>query len=188
MNIIIRSYGSDSCYCRPDTTWERENKDFYSPDCVKEISWCPILFVKISKAGKCIGKKFVSRYYEGLNFGALLYCVTDSENFNLAYTSSADHSSLLPSSLFNLETIEKEDNVFEVRKNGEVIFSTTGKSLIETIENTICKASQLTSIRIGDHIAIELNEISKLIDRNEAEARFKADYCGNNLFDIGVIF
>jgi hypothetical protein len=188
MNIIVRTYGSDSCYCRPDTTWERENKDFYSPDCVKEISWCPILFVKISKAGKCIGKKFVSRYYEGLNFGALRYCVTDSENFNLAYTSSADHSSLLPSSLFNLETIEKEDNVFEVRKNGEVIFSTTGKSLIETIENTICKASQLTSIRIGDHIAIELNEISKLIDRNEAEARFKADYCGKNLFDIGVIF
>lgn len=188
MNIIVKPYGSDLCYCRPDTTWERENKDFYSPDCVKEISWCPILFVKISKAGKCIGKKFVSRYYEGLNFGALLYCVTDSENFNLAYTSSADHSSLLPPSLFNLETIEKEDNVFEVRKNGEVIFSTTGKSLIETIENTICKASQLTSIRIGDHIAIELNEISKLIDRNEAEARFKADYCGNNLFDIGVIF
>lgn len=188
MNIIVKPYGSSHCYCRPDTTWERENKDFYSPDCVKEISWCPILFVKISKAGKCIGKKFVSRYYEGLNFGALLYCVTDSENFNLAYTSSADHSSLLPSSLFNLETIEKEDNVFEVRKNGEVIFSTTGKSLIETIENTICKASQLTSIRIGDHIAIELNEISKLIDRNEAEARFKADYCGKNLFDIGVIF
>ena len=188
MNIIVKPYGSDLCYCRPDTTWERENKDFYSPDCVKEISWCPILFVKISKAGKCIGKKFVSRYYEGLNFGALLYCVTDSENFNLAYTSSADHSSLLPSSLFNLETIEKEDNGFEVRKNGKVIFSTTGKSLIETIENTICKASQLTSIRIGDHIAIELNEISKLIDRNEAEARFKADYCGKNLFDIGVIF
>ena len=32
MNIIIKPHGSNSCYCRPDTTWERENKDFYVPE------------------------------------------------------------------------------------------------------------------------------------------------------------
>ena len=69
MNIIVKPYGSGLCYCRPDTTWERENKDFYSPECVKELHWSPIIFVRISKAGKCIGGKFASRYYDEFALG-----------------------------------------------------------------------------------------------------------------------
>ena len=91
MNIIVKPYGSSLCYCRPDTTWERENKDFYSPECVKELHWAPIVFARISKAGKCIGGKFVSRYYDGYSFGVLLYC----NDGPLAFTSCADHTSRL---------------------------------------------------------------------------------------------
>lgn len=74
MNIIVKPYGSSICYCRPDTTWERENKDFYSPECVNEIHWTPVVFARISKAGKCVGKKFVERYYDGVGCGMLMYC------------------------------------------------------------------------------------------------------------------
>ena len=74
MNISVKPYGSNLCYCRPDTTWERENKDFYSPECVNEIYWTPVVFARICKAGKCISEKFVERYYDAFNFGALMYC------------------------------------------------------------------------------------------------------------------
>ena len=74
MNIIVKPYGSTLCYCRPDTTWERENRDFYSPECVNEICWTPVIFARISKAGKCVSGKFVERYYDGFNFGVLMYC------------------------------------------------------------------------------------------------------------------
>lgn len=191
MNIIVKPYGSSLCYCRPDTTWERENKDFYSPECVKELHWAPIVFARISKAGKCIGGKFASRYYDAFNFGALIYCHT-SESSDIAFTSCADHTSLLPAPMYNPVVMESEENIFEVRKNGENIFSSRDNaieaSLKELIEEAICTASQLTTLRIGDFIAVELAPVSLMAASSDGKAALKATYCENELFDMKVIF
>ena len=191
MNIIVKPYGSSLCYCRPDTTWERENKDFYSPECVKELHWAPIVFARICKAGKCIGGKFAPRYYDAFNFGALLYCHT-SESPDIAFTSCADHTSLLPAPLYNPVVMENEENIFEVKKNGEKIFASQDisieASLKEVIEDAICKASRLTSLRIGDFIAVELAPVSLMAASCDGETSLKATYCENELFDIKLIF
>ena len=191
MNIIVKPYGSSLCYCRPDTTWERENKDFYSPECVNELHWAPIVFARICKAGKCIGCKFAPRYYDAFNFGALLYCHT-SESPDIAFTSCADHTSLLPAPLYNPVVMENEDNIFEVKKNGEKIFTSRDisieASLKEVIEDAICKASQLTTLRIGDFIAVELAPVSLMAASCDGETSLKATYCENELFDIKLIF
>ncbi len=187
MNIIVRPYGSDSCYCRPDTTWERENKDFYSPDCINELHWAPILFVRISKAGKCIGAKFASRYWDAFGFGALMYlgdfmpCI--------ASASCADHTSLLPFPLYNPIVLENEENTYEVLKNNESIFNiSAGEALKMRIEETICKASQLTSLRIGDFVAVELASLAPLASRPDGQASFKATFCENESYNFKVIF
>ncbi len=187
MNIIIRPYGSETCHCRPDTTWERENKDFYSPECVNDLHWAPILFVRISKAGKCIGGKFVSRYYDAFGFGALMYIGDFMPD--TASASCADHTSLLPFPLYNPIVLENEDHRFEVHKNDKSIFSIAGGSALKTeIETAVSKASQLTSLRIGDFVAIELTHTAPLAARSEKSAAFKAEYCGNELYSIRLIF
>ncbi len=187
MNIIVKPYGSDSCYCRPDTTWERENKDFYSPECVNELHWAPILFVRISKAGKCIGDRFASRYYDAFGFGALMYagdlmpCV--------ASASCADHTSLLPFPLYNLLVLDNDEVEYEVMKNDESIFKTAaGLKLRDDIEEALCKASQLTSLRIGDFVALELAPVSALASRADGKVSFKATFCENELYNIQLIF
>lgn len=195
MNIIVRPYDSSMCYCRPDTTWERENKDFYVPGSIDVIDWAPILFVRISKAGKCIGKKFASRYYDAFNYGALLYCRKEGSD-EIAFTSCADHSSLLPAPLYNPVVLESPDNIFEVSRNGEASFAypASGKNepaegmLKEMIEDTICRASEMTSVRIGDYIAIELVPAGILATREEGDVRFQARYCENSLYDLNIIF
>ena len=139
MNIIVKPHGSDLCYCRPDTTWERENKDFYVPDCVSEMHWAPVIFVRISKAGKCINPKFVSRYYDSYNYGTLLYCRPENGD---SLISCADHTSLLPSPSLKGEELNDDERLL--------------------VEDAICKASKLISVRIGDHVAVELDEIKRL--------------------------
>ena len=114
MNIIVKPYGSDMCYCRPDTTWERENRDFYSPECVNEVLWTPVVFARVSKAGKCIGKKFAQRYYDGVGCGMLMYCRV----MDLPVTSCVDHTSILPMPLYDPVVLEDE-KAFEVMRNGE---------------------------------------------------------------------
>ena len=185
MNIIVKPHGSELCYCRPDTTWERENKDYYVPDCVDSLHWTPILFVRISKAGKCIGEKFASRYYDAFNFGALIYCRTDKTQ-DVAFTSCADHTSLLPAPLFIPILMDNEEAVFEVFRNGERLFS--GKALRNLIEETVCKASKLTSLRIGDFVAVELSDQQEIAVRSKEEVRLNATFCEKDLFDLRLIF
>ena len=106
----------------------------------------------------------------------------------IAYSSCADHTSLLPSAQHSAALLESGEYNFEVKRNEESIFNISGTPLIETIEDTICKASQLTSLRIGDYVAVELKEVSKLIGREEEKARLSTNSCGNDLLGIEVIF
>lgn len=197
MNIIVNKYGSDLCYCRPDTTWERENKDFYSPECVNELYWTPVIFARISKAGKCIGAKFVSRYYDAIGFGALLYIGKEEYDadpyFRIAAASCADHTSLLPFPLYDPSVAQISGNIFKVQQNGECIFQTdcgligthTGKDMIE---KTICNASSLTSLRIGDFVAAELAPTALLTERSSGTTILQAVFCENIQFDKKLIF
>lgn len=182
MNIIVRPYGGEKCYCRPDTTWERENKDFYVPECSESLYWTPVLFARVNKAGKCIGKKFVSRYYDAIGCGVLLYTGQD-----IAFASCADHTSLLPMPLYNPVVLEGEDNALEVCLNGSSIWNEKILSK-DKLEDTVCMASALTSLRIGDFVAVELAPVQKLVSRDEGNAPLKVSYCGNDLFDLKIIF
>ena len=185
MNIIIKPYGSTLCYCRPDTTWERENRDFYSPECVNEIYCTPVAFARISKAGKCVSGKFVERYYDGFNFGVLMYCHIGESEFS-AYV---DHTSILPHPLYNPVVLEGE-NIFEVMRNGEKVdFGSI--EMTETkkrLQEAICTASQLTSLRIGDFVAVELKELQKLVSREEGNIAVKGEFCEKEIFGFNIVF
>ena len=237
MNIIVRPYGSEFCHCRPDTTWERENKDFYSPECVNEIWWTPVVFARVCKAGKCVGNKFVGRYYDGVGCGMLMYCVVDSRNgltevsgdprlrfaqpppsrgwhvtYNLLSIHSdpkttppciedsrlvvecADHTSVLPMPLYNAVVMENEGNEYGVEIGGMAVpvigeegIIGTGKAK-ELLEETICRASELTSLRIGDFVAVELEGMKRLASKEAGTTSVKGTFCENEIFDFNVIF
>ena len=188
MNILVKTYGSTQCYCRPDTTWERENRDFYSPEFVNEIDFTPVVFARISKAGKFIGSKFVERYYDSFNFGVLLYCRTE-ESSEIAFSSCADHSSFLPMPLYNIEVLENGENTFEFCKDDEKVYEVTcGEDLKKSLEEAICKASMLTSLRIGDYVAIELAGPQLLGSKSAGSTAIKARFCENETISVNIIF
>ena len=181
MNIIVKPYGSDLCYCRPDTTWERENRDFYSPECVNEVLWAPVVFARVSKAGKCIGPKFAQRYYDSVGCGMLMYCKISEQ----PVTSCVDHTSILPMPLHDPVVLEDE-KVFEVIRNGES-FSAISSGHCEwkgLLEEALRKASQLTSLRIGDFVAVELAPVAGLATREDAEVSVKGIFCENEIFNF----
>lgn len=182
MNIIVKPYGKDRCYCRPDTTWERENKDFYVPDGIRQMYWAPVVFARICKAGKCIGRKFAERYYDSFNYGALLY----AGNEEIAFSSCADHTSLLP---FPLSGLEEMGNGFIAAKNGEPIFSMENiEDTGNRLEEAICDASALTSLRIGDLVAVELAPIDCIASNEEKDVHLKLESGEKTFYDIRLIF
>ena len=224
MNIIVKPYGSDLCYCRPDTTWERENKDFYSPECVNEIYWTPVVFARVSKAGKCVGSKFVGRYYDAVGCGMLLYCgtsglsVSSGDPRNPATAGCAlqrstgpfaeslatptrgwenaisdhqpirplshivDKTSILPHPLFQPVVLEDEK---EFTVSGSPVILSEAKDLLE---EALCKASELTSLRIGDFVAVELAAPAALARREDGEVSVKGEFCEKEIFNFRRIF
>ena len=226
MNIIVRPYGSEFCHCRPDTTWERENKDFYSPECVNEIWWTPVVFARVCKAGKCVGSKFVGRYYDGVGCGMLMYGAVSqpeasigplplcewalpptrgwenaSSGHQAALTetrqvlvSCIDRSSIFPMPLYNAVVMENEGNEYGVEIGGMTVpvigtegAMESGKAK-ELLEETICKASELTSLRIGDFVAVELEGMKRLTSKEAGTTSVKGTFCENEIFNFNVIF
>ena len=217
MNIIVKPYGSDLCYCRPDTTWERENKDFYSPECVNEIYWTPVVFARISKAGKCVGKKFVERYYDGIGCGMLMYCSGQAMISNGPLPTSwappptrgwenaisdhqpirqlshiVDKTSILPHPLFQPVVLEDEKE-FTVSTKVAGTGSNAEASVIlseakDLLEEALCKASELTSLRIGDFVAVELRELQNLACREDGNIAVKGEFCEKEIFSFNIIF
>ena len=192
MNIIVKPYGSDLCYCRPDTTWERENKDFYSPECVNEIYWTPVVFARISKAGKCVGKKFVERYYDGVGCGMLMYCSGQAMISNGPLSHIVDKTSILPHPLFQPVVLEDKKEfavstkVAGTGSNAEASVILSGAK--DLIEEALCTASQLTSLRIGDFVAVELKEQQKLASKEDGTVAVKGEFCEKEIFSFNIIF
>lgn len=188
MNIIVRPYGSGYCLCRPDTSWERENKDIYPPDYVSGYMWAPVLFARISKAGKCIGQKFAGRYYDAVGYGILLYPsdLLDGSPEGYACASCIDHTSVLPFPMYDRVTLESGTNMFEVYRDGEEIYSTSEGSEA-MIEEALTRISAMVSLRIGDIAAIELAPVAELAEK-PGKTEVAGKFCGNELFRFNIIF
>lgn len=122
MNIIVSLFGSNGTdYCfRPDTTLEKESFDYYIPDGVSELTYSPVLFVRLCRAGKAIGEKFAGRYYDSGGFGVLLYgesIIGSGAAAGLSMASSLDKTSLLPFPLIDKDVLEKSGNSFSLSVN-----------------------------------------------------------------------
>ena len=217
MNILVKPYGSDMFHCRPDTTWERENKDFFSPECVNEIYWTPVVFARVCKAGKCVGSKFVERYYDAVGCGLLMYCSGQAMISNGPLPTSwappptrgwenaisdhqpirqlshiVDKTSILPHPLFQPVVLEDEKEftvstkVAGTGSNAEASVILSGAKHL--LEDALCKASELTSLRIGDFIAVEMAAPAALARREDGGVAVKGTFCDNEIFDFRIIF
>ena len=58
----------------------------------------------------------------------------------------------------------------------------------DLLEEALCNASQLTSLRIGDFVAVELKELQKLASREEGNIAVKGEFCEKDVFSFNIVF
>jgi len=154
MNIVVKT--ADNRYIvRPDTTWERDSEDFYPPEFVTDLSWSPVLFVRISKPGRSVGAKFAERYYDQVGYGVLLYPenLIDGSESAFAAASCLDHTSFL-----QLPAADKTGlaPISLDLKAGETALFHHEDFDASLIAASIEEATRYIYIRSGDLLAIEL--------------------------------
>lgn len=134
MNILVYRLSDQAVYSRPDTTLERESKVYYIPEEVDCLYKVPVIFVRICRAGKCIGEKFAERYYDRLFPGVLLYAGDPASPETIAFGSQYDKSSYID-----------EGNALDLCPP-------------QCIEQALSLATRKQSVRIGDLLAIEYDK------------------------------
>lgn len=188
MNILVRTAGGRTVV-RPDTTWERDNEDLFLPEFVDKVTYAPVFFARVSKPGRSVSSRFADRYYDAIGFGVLLYPedLLDGSEEGFACASCLDHTSFLPYPLFNKITLGREGNVFELFKGGDSVFSFNGATAT-MVENAIEEVTKYCYIRVGDLIAIEIQERRPLCSRIDGKASVIGKWCDNQVLDFDVIF
>lgn len=190
MNIVIRTFDGHTIV-RPDTTWEKDNEDFYPPEFVERLTCSPVLFARISKPGRSIGKKFASRYYDGINMGVLLFPeeMIDGSQEGYAQASCLDHTSFLPTPLFLPVTLGQEDNEFKLKKGNKTFCCIKGDALTaEMVDDAVAEVTRMVYIRTGDFVAIELAPRKPLASREDGEVEVHGTWCENKTLEFKVIF
>lgn len=196
MNIIVSLFGSNGAdYCfRPDTTLEKESFDYYIPDGISELTYSPVLFVRLCRAGKAIGEKFAGRYYDSGGFGVLLYgesIIGRGAAAGLSMASSLDKTSLLPFPLIDKDVLENGRNSFSLSVNERSVngLSVNGNGTFAChpdfagIPEILHRISIRTSLRTGDIVTVELGERLPI----HAGEKLCGMLNGENIFSISVL-
>lgn len=188
MNIIVKT-SSSKYIVRPDTTWERDDEDFFPPEFVDFLSYTPVLFARISKPGRSVSEKFASRYYDGVGYGVLLYPenLLGSAEEDFACASCLDHTSFLPFPTYLPIVLGEDDNLFRLFKDGSLLYE-TAEGTREMIENAISEASKYIYFRSGDILAIELKSREFLCRREDGAVNVAATFCKNKSIEFRINF
>lgn len=173
---------------RPDTTWEKDNEDFYPPEFVDELTYSPVLSARILKPGRSVGRKFASRYYDSVGFGVLLYPenMLDGTPEGYAQAICLDHTSFLPTPMFQPQRLE-EDGRFSLFRN-EVELFTFDRPSLNMIEDALVEATRLLYIRTGDLIAVELSDRKPLTNRTDSVTHITGTFGQDKVLDFQIIF
>ena len=192
MNIVTKTY-SGKYIVRPDTTLERNGKDFYPPEDVDTLLYCPVIFARVCKPGKSVAQKFASRYYDAVGVGLLLHpkCLLDGSAEGFACASCLDHTSILPFPLFDKATLDR-DNTFIVTVKKEVgrkrVAFAWSEGSSEIMEKAIEGATSRIFIRTGDLVAIELAAHKPLCVRADGTVEVSVEWGGEEPRNFKIIY
>lgn len=153
MNIIVFKRDG-TWYHRPDSTLNHKYLDYYRPDYVASMQVVPVVYTRLTKAGKCIAPRFAGRYFGEFAFGCLIDDTTGG--IAEAMASSMDFSSVMGMDFAPLGELPACPLSLEI--NGKAIFCATGAVDAQDFCSAISAISGRSTIRLGDIVAIEAGE------------------------------
>lgn len=188
MNIVVRTYEGNTIV-RTDTSLERNNNDLFVPDYISAFEYTPVLFARICKPGKCIGREFATRYYDGIGYGILLWAsdLLDGSEQGFAQACCVGHTSFLPFPLYNPVTLGRTSNEFKLYKDGKEIYS-YNQGTADMIADALAIASERALVRTGDILAVELQPRKEFSSRQAGEAAVSSTYCDNETLQFKIVW
>jgi 2-keto-4-pentenoate hydratase/2-oxohepta-3-ene-1,7-dioic acid hydratase in catechol pathway len=142
---------------RPETSLLRNSQNFFFPEFTKNIICGVSAFVRLSRPGRCIYKKFASRYYNEIGAGIYFTAVDmlhklQAENKPADIARCFDFSLPVSPETISANEINCSDMNIQLVVNGEISQKYNTSQLPFDIDGIISYISQYVSFKVGDII------------------------------------
>ena len=146
---------------RPETALLRNNQNFFFPEFTKKIVCGISVFLRISRIGRCIYKKFANRYYEEIGMGMCFTAIDllqklQAENNPSDIARCFDFSLPISAETISTNEINCKNINLELLVNNKITQSYSTVQLPFNADEIISYISQFVSFKIGDIVLISL--------------------------------
>ncbi|MDR1348474.1 MAG: fumarylacetoacetate hydrolase family protein [Prevotellaceae bacterium] len=144
---------------RPETSLLRNSQNFFYPEFTKNIVCGVSAFVRLSRTGRCIYRKFANRYYDEIGAGIYFTAVDildklQAENKPSDIARCFDFSLPVSPETVSANEINYSDMDIQLVINGKISQKYNTSQLPFDIDGIISYISQYVSFKIGDIILI----------------------------------
>lgn len=157
----------------PDSAMILPGRPLFMPDYGENRRVRLYLAVKISRLGKNVGRKFVTRYYDSFTLGQHIVCDTTAATEGLL--SGAD-------STLNFDGWQASAGLdgkisISIARDGRhaATHEEAGPDLRERIERAVCAVSRYATLKMGDVIMLPLDGLEEIA----LEGACTLDFCVN---------
>lgn len=146
---------------RPETSLLRNSQNFFFPKFTNKIVCGVSVFVRLSRIGRCIHKKFAHRYYTEAGICICFTAVDMLQNLQSSDKPSDlarcfDFSMPVSAETISIENTDFKNINVKLRVNNETVQNYNTVQLPLDTDEIISYISQFVSFKIGDIIAISL--------------------------------
>ena len=164
MNLINIKNNGEFFYTTPDTSLNRDSKDYFCPDFADEFAVVCFYYVRIEKNAKAVTEKFANRYISGFGYGIKLEAlgIGGSQNPYVEFMASALDNTTYISPILSKEQfagikpVLKIDNTDVAVNNGML-----AEFVLNNYPKAVSNITNISTLRSGDIIIFESEPCNK---------------------------
>jgi acylpyruvate hydrolase len=144
-------------FCKPDSAILPKGNPFFIPDWTHDVHYEVELVLRIDRLGKHISREFATRYYAEVGLGIDFTARDVQEELKkkgLPWEKAKgfDGSAVISQEFIPLEQLNKQNILFSLQKNDELVQSGKSSDMIFDFDAIISYVSQFMTLKIGDLI------------------------------------
>lgn len=158
MNLITIKDNGEFFYTTPDTSLNRDSKDYFCPESIDKFAVVCFYYVRIEKNAKAVTEKYANRYISGFGYGIKMEAVNiggEDNPYMYSMSSALDNTAYISPCITQeeftgLKPNFKIDNI-DIAPNDII----SAGSVISSYQKVIANITSISTLRSGDIILFE---------------------------------
>ncbi len=158
VNLVTIKGNGESFFMTPDTSINRDGKDYFCPEFADEFAAACFLYVRIAKNAKSVGEKYAARYISGFGYGVRLEAcnIPDNGAQYRDFISVAFDNTAYISPLFTQEEFVSIRPTLKIgNTNMGAIDQSDIAKVIDDYQKVIANITRISTLRSGDMLLFE---------------------------------